>query len=176
MNDHKTDDTTSGQDDPADTAHPLALIASGAEEQAQQESQAQEPQAEAIDPKLLAGLKLIPVYLLRALRAKIATSTPEILKHWTDDTLEGPSAAVGPLIMRYAARWAPMLGENPELTLFAVACLPLGLGYMAAVGENEAKRAQFAKAQGQASEAVILSETTSGGQPQGAGGMHAAAA
>lgn len=160
------DDTGTAQAVPA---HPLAVIAATADTQASAEAQAgapgQEAKAEApsLPPEILAGMKLIPLACLRMLRTRIAKSTPEILAHWTDDVLDGPAAAVPPLLMRYAERWAPVLGANPELTLFAISCVPLGMGYIAASGEAEAKRAEVAKAQKEQGGAPVALAVVSGG-------------
>lgn len=98
--------------------------------------------APSLPPEIIAGMKLIPLACLRMLRARIARSTPEILNHWTDDVIDGPASTFPPLLMRYAERWAPVLGSNPEITMFALSCVPLGMGYIAAGRENEAKQAK----------------------------------
>ncbi len=141
MNDTTTKDEE-GQGEAV--AHPLALMAAEAEGAGQdgQGGTASPEEAPGLPPELLAGLKTIPLACLRMLRGKIAKTTPEILAHWTDDVLDGPSSAVPPLLMRYAASLAPVMGSNPELAVFVIACVPLGLGYMTASQERAAKESQ----------------------------------
>jgi hypothetical protein len=136
-------DTDTDERQEVDQAHPLAMMATEAESQGAAEADTlNQAEAPGLAPELLAGLKTIPLACLRMLRAKVAKTTPEILAHWTDDVLDGPSSAVPPLLMRYAASFAPVLGSNPELAVFVMACVPLGLGYMTASQEHAAKVSQ----------------------------------
>ncbi len=151
-----TTETDNDESQGGEPSHPLALMADEAESQRAGEAEnLTQAEAPGLPPELLAGLKVIPLACLKMLRAKVAKTTPEILAHWTDEVLDGPSSAVPPLLMRYAASLAPVLGSNPELAVFVMACVPLGLGYMTASQEHAAKVAKDEKGNGPAAIGAI---------------------
>ncbi len=136
-------------------------------QQGQGASQVQQPAG--LPPALIAGLALIPVWLLRILRERIARTMPEIHNHWTDAALQGPGEAAAPIIVRYLDRLAPFAAAYPEVTLLVVACLPLGLGYVAAMTEHEAKQASVVPEN-------VAQVIDSGAAPQGDGQVSASGA
>ena len=134
---------------------PLEALAVSAEnqqaiekaEQAGQEGQGEPGQADAapgIDPMIMSGLAMLPLWALKALRERIAKRLPEIREHWTDEALSGPANALPPLLTRYLQSLAPVLNENPELSMFVLSCLPLALGYFAASSMHAEKQAKEA--------------------------------
>ncbi len=98
--------------------------------------------APAIDPAFMSGIAMLPLWALKALRDRIAKRLPEIREHWTDEALSGPANALPPLLMRYLASLAPVINENPELSVFFVSLVPLVMGYLAASSQHDATRAQ----------------------------------
>lgn len=113
---------------------PLAQPVSGAQAEAQA---AEAAQAAAAEQMLAAGVQRVVVGLLKLVRAAIAKRLPEIHEEWTDPVLEAPAEAAVPLLQKHMARLMELVGSQPELAAFAMACIPLGMGYLAAVDKHQ---------------------------------------
>lgn len=172
----RKDDTNATSGGPAtEVVDELETLAAGVEQNATTEAGqdgqgGQDKPAQALPPQIVAAIAMVPIWLLRLLRERIARTMPEIRNHWTDAALNGPGEAAAPLIVRYLDRLAPFAAAYPEATLLVVACMPLGLGYVAAMEEHDAKQAKEVTPQGAAQ--VI----DSGGEPQGGGQVSASGA
>ena len=146
------------KDDAADPLGDLAAEASGKApplgdgvtdlDVAHQAHQAADEEAMAAALKgMQAGVQMLVMGLLRATRARLARSLPEINDEWTDEVLAGPAAAAVPVVNRYAQQLMPLLGQHPELAALMLALLPLPMGYMAAIDRHRAAIVQAAPQQ-----------------------------
>jgi GAF domain-containing protein len=111
-----------------DTAAPNPEAQAAAEAEAQQQAQA----LQAIE----AGIMRVVYFGLRAVRGAIARRMPEIMDEWPDPVLQGPAEASVPLLRRHMEKLSQIAGANPELTVFALSLVPLGMGYIAAAEKN----------------------------------------
>lgn len=168
-----------GDNDNTGPVDELETLAAGVEQTASADAaqqggagqgQGEEAAAPAFPPAIVAGVALLPVWGLRLLRERIARTLPEIRNHWTDEAIQGPGEAAAPLLLRYMDRLAPFAQAYPEATLLVVACLPLGLGYVAALEEHDAKQAKEVPTQS------IAQVVNSGGVTQEAGHVSASGA
>lgn len=151
----KDDPNAQQGDTAAEVVDELENLAAGVEQnatnEAGQEGQGgQDKPAQALPPQIVAAIAMVPIWLLRLLRERIARTMPEIRNHWTDAALNGPGEAAAPLIVRYLDRLAPFAAAYPEATMLVLACMPLGLGYVAAMEEHDAKQAKEVTPQGAA--------------------------
>lgn len=89
-----------------------------------------------------AGAARLVLGLLKAVRARIAKSLPEIADEWTDEVLQGPADASLPVLRKYAGWLMSTLGEHEEIAALAFSLLPLATGYMAAVDKHQAKNVE----------------------------------
>lgn len=85
-----------------------------------------------------AALGAVVFGLLRAARAMIGRRMPEIHEHWPDDVLRLPADASVPVLRRYAGQVSQWAAQYPELAGLGFACLPLAMGYAAAVEQHAA--------------------------------------
>lgn len=108
-----------------DSAGPAAP---GAEAQ-----QASEAQATA---QLDAAVAAVALGLLRTTRAVLVRKLPELRDEWSDDVLRMPADALPPVMKRYAGQISEWAARFPELMALGVACLPMLMGYMAAVEKH----------------------------------------
>jgi hypothetical protein len=109
---------------------------------------AQAPAGPALDPELAQALGMIPLLGLQWLRSRIAKDMPEIVEAWPDAVLQAPANAFMPMVSDYLGSLAPTLQQYPKVTMFAVACLPMGLGYIGASMAHAEKRAKALPAAG----------------------------
>lgn len=115
---------------------------------------AAEQEAQAISA-MEAGAQRMLFGVLKAVRTRIGRKLPEIHGEWRDPDLEGVAAAAVPVGKKHLARLMPMLGQYPEEAALALACLPLVMGYVAAVEKHDTKAAAPAvAAPGAAGDAV----------------------
>lgn len=103
-----------------------------AEAAAQAEAEAQGKALQAIE----AGITRVVYFLLRAVRGAIARKMPEILEEWPDPVLLSPAEASVPLLRKHMERITAIAGANPELAVFAISLVPLGMGYIAAAEKH----------------------------------------
>lgn len=135
-----TKTTPQGEGASAPPDSPLQALAAQVEGKAQEEADkaAQEAQGAGaapepgLPPEFAAAIARIPLFFLKAVRAKVAKRMPEIMEHWTDDVLSAPANAVPPILEKHAARLSPIVGAFPEESILVLSCLPLVLGYFAA--------------------------------------------
>lgn len=99
-----------------------------ADEAAQQEAQMLQAVSLGVSKIVYAGL--------RALRAAIAKSMPEIMEEWPDEVLRGPADAAAPVLQKYMERLTALAGRNPELAMLAVALVPMVMGYVSALEKH----------------------------------------
>lgn len=116
-----------------------------AEAAAQQEAQALAAMEQGVQRLVFFGLK--------ALRAYLGRSLPEIHQEWPDQVLHPPADAAVPLLRKHMGRLIEVAGANPELAVLAVSLVPLGMGYMSAV-ERHARTVEDATARPAAREGV----------------------
>ena len=115
--------------DPATGAAPGATVPDPqAEAAAQQEAQALAAMEQ--------GVQRLVFFALRALRGYLAGRLPEINQEWPDQVLHPPAEAAVPLLRKHMGKLMEVAGANPELAVFAVSLVPLGMGYMAAVEKH----------------------------------------
>ncbi len=107
---------------------------------AQAQQQAAADEAAAQEAQMLQAVSLGVSRLvfagLRALRAAVSKSMPEILEEWPDEVLRGPADAAAPVLQRYMERLTALAGRNPELSMLIISLVPMGMGYMAAVEKH----------------------------------------
>ena len=82
------------------------------------------------------GVQRLVFFGLKALRAYLGRSLPEIHQEWPDSVLNPPADAAVPLLRKHMGRLIEVAGANPELAVLAVSLVPLGMGYMAAVEKH----------------------------------------
>lgn len=102
------------------------------------EAQAAQEQAQA-DAAMNAVRQNMAGFIFTALkvaRKLVARKLPEILEEWTDPVLQAPAVAAVPLVERHLDRLMQLVGQSPELAAFALACIPLGVGYMNAADKH----------------------------------------
>ena len=109
--------------DPADSGATGALPGADAGQDDAAQSTAQ----------LDAAVSAMALGLLRTARTLIARKLPEIQAEWTDDVLRMPADALPPVLKRYAGQVSEWAARFPELVGLGVACMPMMMGYMAAV-------------------------------------------
>lgn len=96
--------------------------------------------------KLEAMAASVLVGLLKLARQAIAKRLPEIREEWTDDKLDAPAQAAIPLMRKHMAKLMELAGSNPELALFVISCVPLGMGFMTAMDRAAEREKLEAKA------------------------------
>lgn len=106
----------------------------------QDAQRAAEQEAQAISA-MEAGAQRMLFGVLKAVRTRVGRKLPEIHGEWRDADLDGVAAAAVPVGKKHLARLMPMLGQYPEEAALAVACLPLLMGYVAAVEKHDTKGA-----------------------------------
>ncbi len=94
---------------------------------------AEQQQADQAQQALEAGALVAVLALLKVARNLIARNLPEIRQEWTDPALNAPATAAIPLLRRHLGALFALAGTHAELAAFAFACLPLALGYAAAL-------------------------------------------
>jgi hypothetical protein len=86
--------------------------------------------------QLDAAVSNLALGFLRAARSIVARRLPEIRDEWSDDVLRGPADALPPVMKRYAGQLSEWAQRFPDLIAFGVACMPMVMGYVAAVEKN----------------------------------------
>jgi hypothetical protein len=92
----------------------------------------EQSQAEAM-AAIEAGAAKFILALLKMGRALVAKHLPEIREEWTDPVLQSPAEAAVPLLKKYMSQIMNVIGSNAELAAFAMAMIPLGMGYLSAM-------------------------------------------
>lgn len=100
-----------------------------------------DPEAARQQAALEEGVQKVLLGLLKMARAAIAKRLPEIREEWTDDVLQAPVDAGVPLLRKHMGRLMEKIGSDPELAVFVVACIPLGMGLYTAYERAEARLA-----------------------------------
>lgn len=104
------------------------------------QAEAQAAQAEQAAEEALQALKRNAAALimggLKLLRGAIAKRLPEIMDEWPDELLEAPAKAAVPLIESRLDQLMSVVKADPKVVVFALACAPLGLGYIVAVNKH----------------------------------------
>jgi hypothetical protein len=116
------------------------LEATDTAERLQREA-AERAQAEAMQKvadALMASVEKLVHGGLKAVRSRIARKLPEIIDEWTDEALAAPAAAAVPVLHKYLGKWLQVLGDYPEEAALAMSCLPLAIGFAAAVDKHQA--------------------------------------
>lgn len=97
------------------------------------DAQASEAQATA---QLDAAVAAVALGLLRTTRTVLVRKLPELRDEWSDDVLRMPADALPPVMKRYAGQISEWAARFPELMALGVACMPMLMGYMAAVEKH----------------------------------------
>ena len=101
------------------------------------QAQAQEQEQAQLMASIDAGASKVIFALLKMARSLVARQLPEIMEEWRDSVLKEPAEAAVPLIKKHLEKLMQVLGSNPELTVFAMSLLPLGMGYVAALERHD---------------------------------------
>jgi hypothetical protein len=88
--------------------------------------------------QVIEGVSMLALAALKAIRARLAVSLPEIKAEWTDEALKAPADALVPVLQRYAGDLTEVLGQHPEVMILLISCVPLGMGYVAAQNKHDA--------------------------------------
>jgi hypothetical protein len=88
--------------------------------------------------KVIEGVSTLALAALKAVRARLAVSLPEIKDEWTDEALKAPADALVPVLQRYAGDLTEVLGQHPEVMILLISCVPLGMGYVTAQSKHDA--------------------------------------
>lgn len=106
--------------------------------QAQQDAAADEAAAQEAQMLQAVSLGVAKIVFagLRAVRAAIAKSMPEIMEEWPDEVLRGPADAAAPVLQRYMTRLSELAGRNPEVAMLVVSLVPLAMGYVTALDKH----------------------------------------
>lgn len=91
-----------------------------------------------------AGVQRLVLFALKAARAYIARTVPEINEEWPDEVLKPPAEAAVPLLRRHLGQIMEIAGAHPEAAALVISVVPLALGYMAAL-DKHAKAADDAR-------------------------------
>lgn len=86
-----------------------------------------------------AGAAAVVLALFKVARSLIARHLPEIMDEWSDVVIKEPAKAAVPLIKKHMQKIMEVLGSNPELAVFAMSLVPLGMGYVAALERHDKK-------------------------------------
>jgi len=105
------------------------------------EPNAEDQQAEAQQAQAMAAIEAGAAKVLYALfkiaRSLIARQLPEILDEWSDAIIKEPATAAVPLLKKHLEKAMAVLGANPELAVFAMSLIPLGMGYITAMERHD---------------------------------------
>lgn len=101
------------------------------EQQQQQHEQGQAMQA------IEEGAAKVIMAIFKIARKLIARQLPEIMEEWPDSMLKEPAQAAVPLLKKHLEKVMQALGANPELAVFCMSMVPLGMGYIAAMERHQ---------------------------------------
>lgn len=83
-----------------------------------------------------AAVSALALGILRTMRTVLSRRLPELRDEWPDEVLRGPADALPPVMKRYAGQVSEWAARFPELVVLGVSCMPLAMGYMAAVDKH----------------------------------------
>lgn len=102
-------------------------------EQAAAEAEQAEMQA-----KLQRTVEKLGFGILRAGRAFVARSMPEIRDEWTDDMLREPAVALYPVLANRVGKLLTVAGKYEAEAALVIAMIPLAFGYVNALERQQA--------------------------------------
>lgn len=91
-----------------------------------------------------AAVSQVILGLLKVARAAIAKRLPEIREEWPDEILQAPAQAAVPLIRKHMEKAMLLIGSSPELAMFAITLVPLGMGVFSAIDRASEREKQAA--------------------------------
>lgn len=86
--------------------------------------------------QLDAAVSAVALGLLRTTRTVLVRKMPELRDEWTDDVIRLPADALPAVMKRYAGQISEWAARFPELVALGVACVPMAMGYLAAVEKH----------------------------------------
>lgn len=130
--------TVTKNTEPADDleSRTFTELGGAANEPSQEDQAAAEQQAQAM-AAIESGAASVLFALFKVARSLIARQLPEIMDEWTDAILKEPAKAAIPLVKKHLEKVMQVLGSNPELAVFAMSLIPLGMGYVAALERHD---------------------------------------